>query len=598
MLMAAHCASGPLLIVDQVAAVGSTARGPRRAGRHRRDRGRVVPRRHRRRPERRHRRRRPRAARARAPAGAVRHPAFREVLSFGGLARCAGRAHAARPHREPARGAERDRRHRARRGRGGPCPRRAGPARRAGTRLLPAEHLLPRPRAGARRPAPQGPSGQRGHGRHRRPRAAPVCAPGTVIAPVVVGRAIHVDVVTVIGWAAVRGRHGDDAAVHEPGRRPRAPAGRPVVRCLDVAVGVGLLAVALGLLSASVALTPFILALRTRSRWRACSCRRPPDRRPLPIAEHHEDQSCRSARTCGPRRRRHRGAFVVPLASSASADTPPATPVDTVSADALPTWQINGVVWSQVVVGNTVYVTGSFTKARPPGVAAGGAGAVAGPTSSPTTSPPVTASRRSATSSTPRAWSSGSSPDGSRVYVGGDFTTVDGVARNHIAAFNTATGALDNAFKPPSAPRSPASRSAPTHRLRGRQLHRRRRPGPDPARRLQRQPTAHCSRGPPPPTPSRCLDDGAAPDGSKVVVGGGFTSLNGVPASGLGAARRRDRRHPALPDEPGRHPTAATSAGSPTSRPTTTRSTAAGYAFGSARNFEGTFAADPQHRRR
>ena len=34
------------------------------------------------------------------------------------------------------------------------------------------------------------------------------------------------------------------------------------------------------------------------------------------------------------------------------------------------------------------------------------------------------------------------SPDGSRIYVGGDFTTVDGVARSHIAAFSTATGAL------------------------------------------------------------------------------------------------------------------------------------------------------------
>ena len=81
---------------------------------------------------------------------------------------------------------------------------------------------------------------------------------------------------------------------------------------------------------------------------------------------------------CGPRRRRRRG---VRSSSrwppSASADTPPATPIDTVSADALPTWQINGVVWSQAVVGNTVYVTGSFTKARPPGVAVGGAGEVA-----------------------------------------------------------------------------------------------------------------------------------------------------------------------------------------------------------------------------
>jgi hypothetical protein len=54
---------------------------------------------------------------------------------------------------------------------------------------------------------------------------------------------------------------------------------------------------------------------------------------------------------------------------------PPATP-ETVTVDLLPTWQINGVVWSQAVVGTTVYVTGSFTKARPPQVAAGGAGEI------------------------------------------------------------------------------------------------------------------------------------------------------------------------------------------------------------------------------
>lgn len=72
------------------------------------------------------------------------------------------------------------------------------------------------------------------------------------------------------------------------------------------------------------------------------------------------------------------GLAALQLPQVARADTaPPQGVPPTVSADAFPTWQINGVVWSQVIVGNTVYVTGSFTKARPPGVATGGAGEIA-----------------------------------------------------------------------------------------------------------------------------------------------------------------------------------------------------------------------------
>ncbi len=44
---------------------------------------------------------------------------------------------------------------------------------------------------------------------------------------------------------------------------------------------------------------------------------------------------------------------------------------DMLSADALPTVQIDGVVWSQAVVGNTVYAGGRFNNARPAGAAAG-----------------------------------------------------------------------------------------------------------------------------------------------------------------------------------------------------------------------------------
>ena len=81
------------------------------------------------------------------------------------------------------------------------------------------------------------------------------------IAPVVIGREIHVDVVTVIGWAAFAAA----TATMQPFTSLAVARGHQravlVVRCLDVAVGVGLLALALGVLSTSVALTPFILAL-------------------------------------------------------------------------------------------------------------------------------------------------------------------------------------------------------------------------------------------------------------------------------------------------------------------------------------------------
>ena len=57
----------------------------------------------------------------------------------------------------------------------------------------------------------------------------------------------------------------------------------------------------------------------------------------------------------------------------AAADTQPPLPTTppTVSSDPLPTVQINGVVWDQVIVGNRVYVTGRVHQARPAGAAAG-----------------------------------------------------------------------------------------------------------------------------------------------------------------------------------------------------------------------------------
>ena len=134
----------------------------------------------------------------------------------------------------------------------------------------------------------------------------------------------------------------------------------------------------------------------------------------------------------------------------AGADTAPVDPLaepETVAADLLPTVQINGVVWDTVVVGNTVYATGAFTQARPAGAAAGTNETPRGnvlafnlTTGALITSwaPSLNAQGRTIAAST----------DGSTIYVGGDFTQVNGTTtRNRMAAFDATTGAL-RSFNP------------------------------------------------------------------------------------------------------------------------------------------------------
>ncbi len=120
----------------------------------------------------------------------------------------------------------------------------------------------------------------------------------------------------------------------------------------------------------------------------------------------------------------------------------------TVSADSLPTVQIDGVVWSQAIVGNTVYAGGSFANARP-------AGSAAGTNLTPranmlsydlTTGSAEHFVRRRTRMAQVEAVAA--SPDGSRVYIGGDFTSASGVNRYRLAAYNAATGALITTFAP------------------------------------------------------------------------------------------------------------------------------------------------------
>ncbi len=137
------------------------------------------------------------------------------------------------------------------------------------------------------------------------------------------------------------------------------------------------------------------------------------------------------------------------FSSPASAETSPFQPrsSDMVTADSLPTAQINGVAWAQAVVGNTVYVGGSFSQARPAGAAAGT-----------NESPRSNLMAYTLSTGVMTGWNPGAngqvlavevSPDGSKVYVGGDFTQVGGISRSRIAAFSTATGQLISTFAPP-----------------------------------------------------------------------------------------------------------------------------------------------------
>ncbi|MHA7264220.1 PKD domain-containing protein, partial [Arthrobacter sp. TMN-37] len=135
----------------------------------------------------------------------------------------------------------------------------------------------------------------------------------------------------------------------------------------------------------------------------------------------------------------------------ASADTAPdpasAANPPTVSADPLPTVQVDGVVWQQVIVGNTVYAAGNFTTARPAG-AAPGASTV---TRNHILAYDLTTGaliQSFAPSLNAQARSIAASPDGSRIYVGGAFTTVNGAPASRIAALDPATGAMINSFKP------------------------------------------------------------------------------------------------------------------------------------------------------
>ena len=143
---------------------------------------------------------------------------------------------------------------------------------------------------------------------------------------------------------------------------------------------------------------------------------------------------------------------VSPAAHAAEPLSPDPAPLlqrdaDVATADALPTVQIDdGYVWAQTMVGNTVYAAGSFTNARAP---------LAAPGTSLTPRSNILAYDITTGALKPFAPQVNgvikaitASPDGSRIYIGGSFNSVNGSTRFNFAALDATTGALVPGFAP------------------------------------------------------------------------------------------------------------------------------------------------------
>ena len=222
------------------------------------------------------------------------------------------------------------------------------------------------------------------------------------------------------------------------------------------------------------------------------------------------------------------------VAAPAEADTAPAAGLPaTVAADALPTAQIDGVAWDQLIVGDTVYVGGSFTTARPAGSAAGTntvprANMLAYKLSTgqliSTFAPTFDAQIKSLAAS----------PDGSRIYAAGNFTKVNGVTRNRVVALDPSTGAVITSFNPSSngvvndvvASASTVYLGGPFTAMNGVTRNRLAAVSSATGALQSWAPNADAA------VQSLVL----SPDRTKVVVGGAFTTLNGSgnPGYGLG----------------------------------------------------------------
>ncbi|MBX0299473.1 PKD domain-containing protein [Cryobacterium sp. 1639] len=279
-------------------------------------------------------------------------------------------------------------------------------------------------------------------------------------------------------------------------------------------------------------------------------------------------------------------------AAPARADTAPdsAATAPTVAADSLPTTQINGVAWAQLIVGTTVFVGGEFTSARPAGAAAGTGEVVRNNLLAyDLTTGVLKASFNPNVNGAVRALVA--SPDGSRLYVGGAFTSIGGVARYRLAALNTSTGALVSSWSPQVNARVNALGINGSTVYAGGIF--------SSANGVARSKMAAFSTADGAVLPWAGNPTGGnvhaltvSPDGSKVVIGGGFTAYNGGSDPGYGMAATDASTGASLPWKVN---SVVRNGGLNAAILSLTSSTdgvfGTGYVFNGAGNFEGAFRA-------
>ncbi len=223
-------------------------------------------------------------------------------------------------------------------------------------------------------------------------------------------------------------------------------------------------------------------------------------------------------------------ALSVPGAAAA-----PVAPV-AFTSNSLATWQTNGIVWALAQSGGTVFAGGSFTAIRPPGAASGAS----------SSQPAVNFAMFDAASGDPVncglsfTVSSGTatvraltvSPDGKTLYAGGYFDHVNGTYVNSLVAIDIATCTLKTDFAAPKVNATVRTITATANSVYF---------GGDftsvnsqPRARLAQVTTAGALTAWAPTADKPVRASVLSPDGSALVVGGDFDTLNGGGSHALG----------------------------------------------------------------